>query len=384
MIGAILAISIGTVITVQATDNSSRLISVYDQGVEHRFLTKEKTIGTALREAGIALDERDHVEPALTEKLVASDYQVNIYRVRPVLVIDGNIRLKVLSARQTADQIAKDAGITLHDADKTDLALSTNVIADGAGQVMTITRATPLTLDLYGKKTQLHTQARTVKELLREKNITLGDDDRLSLPEETPITASIELRIWREGIQTISVEEEIPPASRIVYDMDQPLGYRAAQSAGVTGIKTVAYQIEIRHGNELSRVKLHEVITREPQDKVEVIGLKNTGRGLSVNKGAQIFTDSKGVAHRETYYDLPMNVVMRACGQGGSYTVRPDGVKVDRDGYIIIAAHLGNYPRCSIVETSLGPGKVYDTGGFAERHPHGFDIATDWTKADGI
>ena len=77
-----------------------------------------------------------------------------------------------------------------------------------------------------------------------------------------------------------------------------------------------------------------------------------------------------------------MNVVMGACG-GGNYTVRGDGAKVDNEGYILVAANLGNYPRCSIVETSMGLGRVYDTGGFAVRHPHGFDLATDWTKGDG-
>ena len=51
---------------------------------------------------------------------------------------------------------------------------------------------------------------------------------------------------------------------------------------------------------------------------------------------------------------------------------------------IIVAANYGNYPKCSIVETSLGPAKVYDTGGFAARYPNGFDLATDWSIADGI
>ena len=155
------------------------------------------------------------------------------------------------------------------------------------------------------------------------------------------------------------------------------------QSAGTVGLRTITYQVEIRDGEELSRVRLSAVTTREPKEQTEVIGLRNDGRGLTAAKGAQYFTDSRGVSHRETYYDLPMNVVMSACGQGGYYTVRPDGAKVDRDGYVIIAANYGNYPRCSVVETSLGPGKVYDTGGFAARHPHGFDLATDWTNQNG-
>ncbi len=105
---------------------------------------------------------------------------------------------------------------------------------------------------------------------------------------------------------------------------------------------------------------------------------------LTKSKGAQVFVDSVGVAHRETYYDLPMNIVIKTCGAGGSYTVRPeDGAKVDQDGYVLVAAGLGAYPRCTIVETSLGLGKVYDTGGFALRHPYGFDLATDWTNYNG-
>ena len=89
------------------------------------------------------------------------------------------------------------------------------------------------------------------------------------------------------------------------------------------------------------------------------------------------------VDRQETYYDLNMSIVMTYCGKSG-YTVREDGAKVDDEGYVLIAANLSRYPRCSVVETSLGPGKVYDTGGFAASNPEQFDIATDWTIRDGI
>jgi hypothetical protein len=80
-----------------------------------------------------------------------------------------------------------------------------------------------------------------------------------------------------------------------------------------------------------------------------------------------------------------MNVVATLCpGNGGYYKVRKDGAKVDSEGYVMIAANLSRYPRCSIVETSMGPGKVYDTGSFAAGSPEQYDLATDWTSADGI
>jgi hypothetical protein len=131
-------------------------------------------------------------------------------------------------------------------------------------------------------------------------------------------------------------------------------------------------------------VKIASIVTRNPTGQTEVIGIRNDGAGLTKSKGAQYWTDSKGISHRETYYDLNMSVVMQSCGQGGHYSVRPDGAKVDAQGYIIVAANFSRYPKCSLVETSLGTAKVYDTGGFASRYPDGFDLATDWSTADGI
>jgi hypothetical protein len=140
----------------------------------------------------------------------------------------------------------------------------------------------------------------------------------------------------------------------------------------------------VRGGIETSRIEIASLVTRQPTEQTEVIGLRNDGAGLTKSRGAQNWVDSSGVSHRETYYDLNMKVVMQSCGQGGYYTVRPDGAKVDAQGYVIIAANYGRYPKCSVVETSLGAGKVYDTGGFALRYPDGFDLATDWSREDGI
>lgn len=381
----LVAVSIvGLAHNAQAQDENRRLITVYDRGVTQVFLSSEKTIGSALKAKHIELDARDTVEPSLNEVLVAPDYKVNIYRARPVVVVDGAVRIKTVSPYQTPQQIAKDVGITVYDEDTATLQPLTDFVSDGAGLQLTITRATSLTLDLYGKKTVVRTQAKTVDGLLKEKKITLGVKDRLSVALATPIVQGMEIRITREGKQTVAVDEAIAPPSQIVYDADRPIGYRAVQVAGIPGIRSVTYEVEVRDGVEISRIAIASIVTRTPTQQTEVIGIRNDGAGLTQAKGAQYWTDSKGVSHRETYYDLNMHVVMQACGQGGYYTVRPDGAKVDAQGYIIVAASFSVYPRCSIVETSLGPAKVYDTGGFATRYPTGFDLATDWSNPDGI
>lgn len=370
--------------TAHAQSEGRKLLTVYDRGTTQSFLTDKKTLEEALSDAGIMLDTRDAVEPSRKEELVAHQYKVNIYRARPVVVVDGQTRIKVMTPYQTIQRIAGDAQIPLYDADTAQLQRSSDFVGDGAGLQMTIKRAVPFFLELYGNRTEVRTQAKTVGDMLKEKNIVLGQNGRVSLPQSTPIRQGLEVRVWREGKQTITVDQPIAFEQERIFDADREIGYKQVQTPGVPGVQAVTYEIEIKEGKEVSRVQIAQIITKNPTKQVEVIGIKPGPNALTKSKGAQYFTDSKGVSHRETYYDLPMNVVMQACGQGGYYTIREaDGAKVDRDGYILVAANYGNYPRCSIVETSMGPGKVYDTGGFAARHPHGFDLATDWTNNDG-
>lgn len=361
-----------------------RLITVYDRGTKSAFLTEAKTLSEALETANIELDPRDTVEPSRDEELVAPEYKVNIYRARPVVVVDGVTRTKVMSPYQTAQRIAADASIPLYPGDIAKISRSDDLTGDGAGLQLEIDRAIPFILDLYGRKTETRTQGETVRAMLKEIQVTLEESDRVSVALDTPITPGLEVRVWREGKQTTSLDQPVAFPVEQIYDADRPLGYRAVKTAGAEGVRTITYEIEISDGREISRKKIAEMITEEPVKQIVIVGIKGMGEGLTKAKGAIHFTDSKGVTHRETYYDLDMRRVMQSCGQGGVYTVRVDGVKVDADGYVIIAANYGRYPKCSVVETSVGPGKVYDTGGFAAVHPDGFDIATDWSRADGI
>lgn len=384
-IGITVLLIVGVGLKSQSVDAArrGRLLTLYDRGQKQSFLTHAHTLKEALAERSIQLNPHDAVEPALDEELIASEYKINIYRARPVTVVDGSTRIKIITPYQSPQKIAEDAGITTYKEDILTLDRTDKLVSDGASLKLSINRAVALNLNLYGHENLVRTQGKTVSDLLKEKAISLGTSDRTSVGLATPIIAGMNLRIWREGRQTLSVDEAIPFDTKVVHDADREIGYRSVTTAGKSGIKNVTYQIEIKDGQEIARTLISELVTTAPTSQEEVVGIKPGPNALTKSKGAQYFIDSKGVSHRETYYDLPMGVVMQACGKGGYYSIRADGAKIDIDGYILVAANYGNYPRCSVVETSLGPGKVYDTGGFATRHPLGFDLATDWTNYDG-
>lgn len=241
-----------------------RLVTFYDNGVAHSVLTQASTVGKAMQVAGIVVDPRDNVDPSADTSLTTPDVDVIIYRSRPILVSDGAARLMVMTARQSPNEILREAGQpALNSADKT-----------------TFRRADPL----------------------------------------------------RDGAAVELV---------------------------------------------VSRVKIEAPVA------IPRVSFQPKPNALTKSKGAQVYVDTNGVAHRETYYDLPMDIAIHTCGAHNTYSIRADGAKVDQDGYILVAANLAAYPRCTVVDTSMGPGKVYDTGGFAARYPYGFDLATDWTNYDG-
>ena len=93
----------------------------------------------------------------------------------------------------------------------------------------------------------------------------------------------------------------------------------------------------------------------------------NASTRLTKSKGALYFN-----GHKETYYS--QNVLLGTSLRIPGRHVADDGTVRDGDGYICVAADPGYLSRGSVVVTSLGPGKVYDTG-----CAYGIvDIYTNW------
>lgn len=90
-----------------------------------------------------------------------------------------------------------------------------------------------------------------------------------------------------------------------------------------------------------------------------------------------------GPSGRETYYNLPMGrciSIMRDMGYSVEeypFYIREDGAKMLGE-YVMCAANLSMRPKGTIIETSLGPAIVVDTGTFVYSYPDGVDLCTDW------
>lgn len=261
----------------------SRLITVHDRDIDQSFVSRATTVQEALQGAGIEINNHDRVEPGLDEQLVADEYTVNIYRARPMVVVDGGVRHKVLTAARVPEQIAKDAQMTLYPEDVTEFRQSEDFLGSGAGLELRVTRAVPFSFTLYGETSEARTQATTVGEMLKEKKIELGENGRVSPGLDTPIQAGMSVRVWREGKQTITVDEEVAFTTEKIQDANREVGYKEVRTPGQKGARTVTYEVVVQDGAEVARTEIASITTKEAVKQVEIVGAKfnYTGGPLS-------------------------------------------------------------------------------------------------------
>jgi hypothetical protein len=251
-----------------------------------------------------------------------------------------------------------------------------------------------VTLEDGNNSLTVKTSARTVEELLRRADVIYTESDVInpSLDSEIDMDDMV-VSIWRarpvvikDGVREKYLLTTEVDAREIVVKYGEPI-YEEDEVALTKGYDFLAtgpafvYEVTRNH------------VEPEPEPEPELgpdLSSKLNVSPLTARRGVNQYSvnvNGRIVNRKETYYDLPMGGVMsiaaRECKVENFYTVREDGVKVDAEGYVLVAANLNRYPRCTVVETSLGLGRVYDTGSFALSNPEQFDLATDWTNRNG-
>lgn len=258
---------------------NERVVTIFHDGIEQTVVTDAPTVGEVLKRIGVEVHEFDSVEPGLPTQFVARNYNVNVYRARPVTVVDGAKRYQVMSPHTSARKIAEEAGLSVRGEDTYDLVRIDDFLGeDGVGLKLTVDRAIPVKLVLYGKPSLVYTQAGTIGDLLKEKNVALASADGTNLSPSAPLVADMTVEVWRDGQQTVTEEKVVAYPVEHIRDADQPAGYRLIKTAGKNGKKLVTYAIELRNGKEVARKELQSVVIEQAVKQVEVVGVK---RGFS-------------------------------------------------------------------------------------------------------
>ncbi len=252
----------------QEAPSDSHIIMLFVDGETRPVPSRAKTVQDFLSRADIQLHPNDRVEPEMDTLIDTDKFHVNIYRARPVTIIENGKKIFALSAGATPRSVVRQAGVKVYPEDKIESEMPTELLRDGMGMKVTIDHATPVIINLYGSKLDIRTHTHSVGELLKEKKIKLKEGDSIKPKLDAPIEPGMQVFVYRSGTEVKSVEEEIPIPIEIIEDSSLSVGSRAIRQAGTPGKRVVTYEITLLNGKEVGRRKIQEVIAIPPVKQI--------------------------------------------------------------------------------------------------------------------
>lgn len=262
----------------------TRVITVHTDGVTKTIATNATTVKDALERLGTPLGENDKTEPAADQQIRGSEFTINVYRARPISVVDGANSYTIMTAQRSGKEIATEAGFTTNQEDQFAFERSDDPTLATPGTQMVIKRAKNITFDLYGTSTSLTTHEDSVGDLLKERQVNLDANDEVNVPLFTKVTEGMTVSITQIDKNVQTIEEVAPFTTQQIQDVNQPLTYKKVKTAGVNGKKLVTYEITSRNGQESEKKPVKEVVTLQPITEVMTVGARPFNANVSGEK----------------------------------------------------------------------------------------------------
>ncbi|SHK51545.1 3D domain-containing protein [Tepidibacter formicigenes] len=145
-----------------------------------------------------------------------------------------------------------------------------------------VRRAFEVDLVLNGQTRKIITTENTVKDLLEKENITISKLDKLNFPLDHKLRKNDQIKLVRVQEQIVTQVEEVPFGVETVYDDNLDVGKFVQVQKGSNGQKEVTYKIVLNDGKEVSKTLIDEKVILDPTNEIVKKGTKNfivTSRG---------------------------------------------------------------------------------------------------------
>lgn len=297
-----------------------------------------------------------------------------------VTIIDGEKKVEINTHRTTAEEILRDAEVTLSAGDKAQL--ETNANGDS---VLTVSRAFPVYITVGNETKMVSMLGGTVADALLNANITLEENSVCNLTPETVLTKETYIDIVSVNYVTESYEETIPFTAKVEYSNSLEKGKKKV-TGGVNGTQTVTVKKTYKNGTLTDTETVSTVVTKPAVDKVTVIGTKapkTTTEGIPYSSIKTISTLKAPDSLKLTSKGVPTNYKKKVTVEATAYTDHSgipcaNGV-MPQTGYIAVNPKVIPYGTKMFIVSADGK-YVYgyaiaaDTGGFIKRRPNNVDL----------
>ncbi|ERS53008.1 MULTISPECIES: resuscitation-promoting factor [Corynebacterium] len=268
--GVLSTLAVGGVVAVAA--QKDLVVDVNGDKVE--LATFAKDVDGALQAAGVQVGEEDIVSPAPSESVADGD-EISVRTAKPVAVsIDGEQQQLSTTDLTVSDLLNNLQGVNPGAAVKSG---EDDVDKDAQlkdGMDLEVVSPKIIKINDGGKNTYTKIAAKTVGDVLKERNIKLDEDDRVFPAKEEKVTEGMSIKVERIDIQTVESTEEFDAEPHYVDDSELEAGAEEVREEGQKGKREITRKVVMKNGKKESEEVIKDDVIVGPKPVTIARGTK--------------------------------------------------------------------------------------------------------------
>ncbi|MEC1400104.1 G5 and 3D domain-containing protein [Peribacillus simplex] len=289
------AILVSTALGILIYQGTKDTVTIMLDGKKEVVRTHAATVNDMLEDLEITVQAADYVHPSRATK-VDDDLEVVWKPAQKIVMVQDSKRKEVWSTADTVDELLKDQDLSVKEQDKITPSKSTKLKAN---MEVAIDKAFSLKLVVGGDEKQVWSTSTTVADFLKQQGVKLNDLDRVEPELTEKVEAENTVNVVRIEKVTDVVEEPVDFAVITKKDDSLSKGKEKIVKEGKDGLVSKKYEVIKENGKEVKRELLSEKVVNKKQDKVVTVGTRTTvaqaSRGVtnvSSSSGKEIYVSS--------------------------------------------------------------------------------------------
>lgn len=247
-------------------------VVIADNGEEQVVQTHKNTVGELLAETGITVGAHDalsHEMNAPIENGMHIDYKT---AKQITLTIDGAAE-NFYTTEDTLQGFYEEQNLSFSEHDDVSHK-HTETIENGLE--INVKQAYDIAINDGGEKLTIPTTGGTVEDLLKENGIKLNDADKVKPALDKLVKKDTKVSIVRVTTETVEVEESVKHAIEEKHDSSLSKGEERVIIEGQDGQVLKKYKITKENGKEVARKSIGEEVKKESVKHVVAVGTKES------------------------------------------------------------------------------------------------------------
>ncbi len=246
-----------------------------------------------------------------------------------VVVDEKNYKLTVFGG--TVAEALQKSHVKLREKDVVEPALATKL---EEGMKITVTRAIDVAIIADGQTIKVRTPIREVEEILKEANLSLGENDKVEPELDEEVESGDAIKVIRVTDKLLYVNRALAFKVENRPDPDLFKGFTRVLRDGKPGTAQKTIKVTLEDGKEVGREVVGEKIVRNPISKLVAVGTmreKVTSRGTTIRFSKVIVMNASGYSY--TGHNTASGVPPRPGVAAVDPRIIPMGTRLYVEGY---------------------------------------------------